>query len=41
MTGLNGTPMVSFAHAFTPEQKWDLVAYVLSLRGTAPEEKKP
>ncbi|EDY19943.1 cytochrome c class I [Chthoniobacter flavus Ellin428] len=32
MTGLNGTPMVSFAEALTEEQKWDLVAYVLTLR---------
>ncbi len=32
MTGLNGTPMVSFADAFTEDQKWDLVAYVLTLR---------
>lgn len=40
MTGLNGTPMVSFAEAFTPEQKWNLVAYVLTLRhdfATAPK----
>jgi mono/diheme cytochrome c family protein len=32
MTGLNGTPMVSFAETFTPDQKWDLVAYILKLR---------
>ena len=32
MTGLNGTPMVGFADTFSEEQKWDLVAYVLSLR---------
>ena len=32
MTGLNGTPMVSFAEAFSEEQKWDLAAYVLTLR---------
>lgn len=31
-TGLNGTPMVSFAEAFSEEQKWDLAAYVLTLR---------
>jgi cytochrome c oxidase cbb3-type subunit I/II len=42
MTGLNGTPMVSFAHAFSPEEKWDLVAYILSLRSTPAEaEEKP
>lgn len=32
MTGLNGTPMVSFAEGFSEEQKWDLVAYILTLR---------
>ena len=34
MTGLNGTPMVSFADTLTEEQKWELAAYVLSLRET-------
>jgi len=33
MTGLDGTPMVSFADALTPEQKWDLAAYLLTIRG--------
>ena len=32
MTGLNGTPMLSFAEAFTAEQKWELVAHVIELR---------
>jgi mono/diheme cytochrome c family protein len=32
MTGLDGTPMVSFAEALTPEQKWDVIAYILALR---------
>src|SRR5215218_7236631 len=32
MTGLNGTPMVSFADALPPEQKWELAAYLLTLR---------
>lgn len=32
MTGLNGTPMLSFADAFTSEQKWELVAHVIELR---------
>ena len=31
-TGLDGTPMVSFAEVLTPEQRWDVVAYVASLR---------
>jgi cytochrome c oxidase cbb3-type subunit 2 len=32
MTGLNGTPMPSYAETITPEQAWALVAYVRSLR---------
>jgi mono/diheme cytochrome c family protein len=32
MTGLNGSPMPSFADSITPEQSWALVAYVRSLR---------
>jgi hypothetical protein len=36
MTGLNGTPMVSFADAFTPSQKWDLIAYIQELRQSPP-----
>lgn len=32
MTGLNGTPMVSFAEPLSEGQKWDLVACILSLR---------
>lgn len=43
-TGLNGTPMVSFETSLTPEQRWDIIAYILTLRlpekrtlGAAPE----
>jgi cytochrome c oxidase cbb3-type subunit 2 len=32
MTGLNGSPMPSFAESITPEEAWALVAYVRSLR---------
>jgi mono/diheme cytochrome c family protein len=32
MTGLNGTPMVSFADALKPEQKWDVIAWIQTLR---------
>ena len=32
MTGLTGTPMPSYADALEPDQAWDLVHYVLSLR---------
>ena len=31
-TGLNGTPMVSFAATLSEEQRWDIIAYVLSVR---------
>lgn len=31
-TGLNGTAMVSFDTVLTPAQRWDIAAYVLSLR---------
>lgn len=31
-TGLDGTPMVSFAGVFTPEQRWEIVAYITTLR---------
>ena len=32
MTGLNGSPMPSFADSISPEDAWALVAYVRSLR---------
>jgi cytochrome c oxidase cbb3-type subunit I/II len=32
MTGLNGTPMPSYAESISPEEAWALVAYVRSLR---------
>lgn len=35
MTGIGGTPMPSFAAAFTPAQAWDIVHYVQSLRVNA------
>ena len=34
-TGLNGTPMVSFAEALTPEQRSDVVAHLATLRAAA------
>lgn len=30
--GLDGTPMVSYAEVLTPEERWDLVAYLATLR---------
>lgn len=35
VTGLNGTPMPSFLEATTEDQRWDLVAFILSLRPRA------
>jgi mono/diheme cytochrome c family protein len=35
LTGIGGTPMVSFAETFTDEQRWDLVAYLQSLRDSS------
>ncbi|MFO1484933.1 MAG: cytochrome c [Verrucomicrobiaceae bacterium] len=31
-TGLNGTPMVSFEPTLTPAQRWDIIAYIFSIR---------
>jgi len=30
-TGLNGTPMPSYADAFSPKERWALVSYILSI----------
>jgi mono/diheme cytochrome c family protein len=35
ITGLDGTPMPSFSSALKPEQMWDLVHYIATLRETA------
>jgi cytochrome c oxidase cbb3-type subunit 2 len=32
MTGLDGTPMAAYAEAVTPEEAWDMVHYLMSLR---------
>lgn len=44
MTGLDGTPMPSFADAMSPDQKWDVVHYIRSLNArthsTAKNESK-
>ena len=29
-TGLNGTPMVSFAETLTPEQRWEIIAWIFT-----------
>ena len=33
-TGLNGTPMPSFVEALTPEQRWAITDFIVSLSGT-------
>jgi mono/diheme cytochrome c family protein len=33
-TGLNGTPMASFSDSLTPEQRWEITDYIVSLSGT-------
>lgn len=35
MTGLDGTPMPSFTDALKPDQLWDLVHYIQTLRATS------
>lgn len=35
LTGINGTPMVSFASALTEQQRWELAAYIEELRKSA------
>ena len=36
-TGLNGTPMPSFADALTPEQRWAITDFITSLSGNSQE----
>ena len=33
-TGLNGTPMASFAESLTPEQRWAITDFIVSLSGS-------
>jgi len=35
LTGIGGTPMVSFAELLTVEQRWDVIAHVVALRNAA------
>lgn len=39
-TGMNGTPMPSYAGLMTPRQEYDLAAYVMSLAGSGPGDQK-
>src|SRR5829696_1539362 len=36
--GIAGTPMAGFAGALSPEQRWNVVAYVNSLRATTQQQ---
>ncbi len=36
MTGINGTPMMGFAETLTPEQAWQLTAFLLGLQPAKP-----
>jgi mono/diheme cytochrome c family protein len=38
--GINGTPMPVFGEALTPEQRWEIVAYLQELRSQPVEAKK-
>lgn len=40
-TGMSGTPMVSFSETLSAENRWDLAAYVLSLRSDKPQPTVP
>jgi high-affinity iron transporter len=35
--GIGGTPMTGYAAQMTPEQRWNIVSYLMSLRATAQE----
>lgn len=35
-TGLSGTPMVSFAQTLTEDQRWDIIAYISTIRLPSP-----
>lgn len=39
VTGLDGTPMPSFASAMTEEQKWDVVHYIRTLSSSKPRQE--
>ena len=40
MTGLDGTPMPSYAGGLTPDQAWDIVHYIRTLRAN-PKHEQP
>lgn len=40
VTGIAGTPMPSFAEGFTDEQRWEIIAYIATLREKTAEAEK-
>ena len=32
MTGRDGTPMISYDSTLTPDQRWDVIAFIVSVR---------
>ncbi len=40
MTGLDGTPMPSFADNIKPDEAWDLVFYLRTLQPTMPSTRR-
>lgn len=41
VTGIDGTPMPSFADSTTPEQRWELVAFIAELRRSSGDGATP
>lgn len=40
-TGMNGTPMISYAETLTEEQRWQVIAYIISIRVEGPRLLNP
>lgn len=40
-TGMNGTPMISYAETLTEEQRWQVIAYIISIRVEGPPLLNP
>ena len=41
LIGLNGTPMISYAQTLTEQQRWQIIAYVMSKRIEGPPLLNP
>lgn len=40
-TGMNGTPMISYAETLTEQQRWQVIAYIISVRVEGPPLLNP